>query len=156
MKTGIISILIWALCALSAQANEIHISKKSHYSVEKTLDRLEKALINKGATVFARIDHSAGARSVGKSLPETQLLIFGNPKMGTPLMQEEILVAMDLPMKALAWADQQGQVWLSYLKPEVLAARYKLKNKTLINKMAMTLDALSNQALQAEPQEMTP
>lgn len=129
-------------------AADNYISKKSPYSVPKTLDRLENIVKSKGITVFTRVDHSAGARRVGQSMSDTQLLIFGNPKMGTPLMQEQIMMGLDLPMKALAWTDSRGQVWLSYLKPQVLQQRHGLANMAIIKKMTGALNAMTSKAVE--------
>jgi uncharacterized protein (DUF302 family) len=102
------------------------VNVKSAHSVKDTANRLEKALTNKGMTVFIRIDHAAGAKKVGLALPPTELVIFGNPKVGTPLMQCSRSVAIDLPQKALIWEDDQGQVWLTYNDPAYLAARHAI------------------------------
>lgn len=96
----------------------------SAYSVPETLARLESILKEKGVTVFALIDHSGEAEKVGLKMRPTQLLIFGNPKGGTPLMVAAPSVAIDLPLKALAWEDRQGKVWLSYNAPEYLQQRH--------------------------------
>jgi uncharacterized protein (DUF302 family) len=102
------------------------VNVKSTHSVKDTADRLETALTNKGMTVFIRIDHAAGAKKAGLALPPTELVIFGNPKVGTPLMQCSRSVAIDLPQKALVWEDDQGQVWLTYNDPAYLAERHAL------------------------------
>ena len=135
---------IWVMPGMAADNT---INKKSMYSVAKTLDRLENIVKKKGITVFARVDHGAGAKKVGKQLHASELLIFGNPKMGSPLMQASPLMGLELPMKALAWQDKSGQVWLSYLKPAVLQQRHQLKNDTIINKMTQALDAMTQQAV---------
>jgi uncharacterized protein (DUF302 family) len=102
------------------------ISRSSKYSVPETLDRVEAVLRAKGVKVFARIDHSGEAASVGLTMPPTQLLIFGNPKGGTPVMLAAPTAAIDLPLKALAWQDGDGKVWLSYNDPEYLKRRFGL------------------------------
>ena len=142
--TLLILAVIWAVPGFAADDT---INKKSGYSVAKTLDRLESIVKKKGITVFARVDHGAGAKKVGKQLHASELLIFGNPKMGSPLMQASPLMGLELPMKALAWQDKSGQVWLSYLKPAVLQQRHQLKNDTIINKMTQALDAMTQQAV---------
>jgi uncharacterized protein (DUF302 family) len=98
----------------------------SNHSVAETLDRLVLELHSRGMKVFARIDFSADANEAGLEMPPTQLLIFGNPKTGTPLMTARPSAAIDLPLKALAWEDSEGNVWLSYNSPEYLAARHRL------------------------------
>jgi uncharacterized protein (DUF302 family) len=116
-------LLVFAAPTLAAQGLVI-IS--SPHSVADTADRLQQALDAKGMTVFARIDHAAGAAKVGKDLPATELVIFGNPKVGTPLMECARTVAIDLPQKALIWEDADGQVWLAYNDPGYLAERHDL------------------------------
>ena len=100
------------------------IDVSSRYSVPETLSRLQAILKEKGITVFALIDHSGEAQKVGLTMRPTQLLIFGGPKAGTPLMVAAPRVAIDLPLKALAWQDDQGKVWLSYNSAEYLQERH--------------------------------
>jgi uncharacterized protein (DUF302 family) len=92
----------------------------SRYSVPESLVRLEAILKEKGLTIFARVDHSGEAKKVGMEMRPTQLVIFGSPKGGTPLMVAAPSLAIDLPLKALAWQDEGGKVWLSYNSPEYL------------------------------------
>lgn len=108
------------------------ISKPSKYSVVETLDRLETILKSKGIKVFTRVDHSGEAEKAGLKMPPTQLLIFGNPKGGTPVMLAAPTAAIDLPLKALAWQDADGgQVWLSYNDPEYLESRFGLTDDVM-------------------------
>src|SRR5882762_9904189 len=100
------------------------IDLPSPYSVPETLARLESILKEKGVTVFARIDHSGEAEKAGLTMRPTQLLIFGSPKSGTPVMIAAPSAAIDLPIKALAWEDESGKVWLSYNTPEYLQQRH--------------------------------
>jgi uncharacterized protein (DUF302 family) len=100
------------------------IDLPSPYSVPETLARLESILKEKGVTVFARIDHSGEAEKAGLKMRPTQLLIFGSPKGGTPVMIAAPSAAIDLPLKALAWEDESGKVWLSYNTPEYLQQRH--------------------------------
>jgi uncharacterized protein (DUF302 family) len=109
------------------------IDVSSRYSVPETLARLDSILKEKGITVFALIDHSGEAEKVGLKMRPTQLLIFGSPKGGTPLMVAAPRVAIDLPLKALAWQDEQGQVWLSYNSPEYLQQRHSFPADLLKN-----------------------
>lgn len=102
------------------------ISVKSSHTAKATADRLENVLKQKGMTVFIRINHTAGAQKIGEKLRPTELVVFGNPKVGTPLMQCNQSVAIDLPQKALIWQDDEGQVWLSYNDPNYLAQRHGL------------------------------
>ncbi len=115
---------------------------KSPHGVSETLDRFEQAVRNKGMTVFTRIDHAAGAARVGKVLRPTELLIFGNPNIGTLLMQSRQTAAIDLPMKALAWKDAQGQVWLAWNDPAWIARRHGISDRdAVVAKMQKALRA---------------
>src|SRR5260370_6848940 len=105
----------------------------SRYCVPETLDRLEAILKEKGLTIFGRVDHSGEAKKVGLEMRPTQLLIFGSPKAGTPLMVAAPRLAIDLPLKALAWQDAQGKVWLSYNSPEYLQQRHNIPADFLQN-----------------------
>lgn len=138
------------LVATPGFANDNFVSKKSPYSVEKTIERLQKVVEKKGITIFKLVDHGAGAKRVGETLRTSQLLIFGNPKTGSPLMREAPMMGLELPMKALAWEDDKGQVWLSYLKPAVLQARYDLKNQAIIDKITGALDGMTSKAISQE------
>lgn len=100
------------------------ISRPSPYPVGETLDRLEAVLRAKGVMVFARIDHGAAAARAGLAMRPAQVLVFGNPKVGTPVMNAAPTIAIDLPFKALAWEDATGRVWLSYNSAEYLARRH--------------------------------
>ena len=111
-----------------AYADNGLVNVKSRYSVKKTTDRLETVLKEKGMTIFTRINHSEGAKKVGINLPATELIIFGNPKVGSPLMKCNRTVGIDLPQKALIWEDENGQVWLSYNAPQYLAKRHDLSD----------------------------
>lgn len=99
------------------------ITLRSNHSVAVTIDRLEHVLRKKGMTIFARVNHAKGAHRVGLKLRPTQLLIFGNPKVGTRLMECTQTAGLDLPLKALAWQDAKGRVWLSYNGPEYIVKR---------------------------------
>jgi len=140
------ALLIFGLAAV-ASAGEGVIKVKSPYPVAQTLDRFEKVVKSKGMTVFTRIDHAAGAASVKKDLRPTQLLIFGNPKLGTLLMQSNQTAAIDLPMKALAWKDASGQVWLAYNDPAYLVQRHGINDRdAVVKKMRKALGAFSKAA----------
>ena len=112
------------LFASTIYADDGLISLKSSHNVKTTADRLENELKQKGMTVFIRINHAEGAQKVGKKLRPTELIVFGNPKVGTPLMQCRQSTAIDLPQKALIWEDEKGQVWLSYNDPHYLVERH--------------------------------
>jgi uncharacterized protein (DUF302 family) len=101
--------------------------------VSESLQRLDALVKSRGLTVFAHIDFSVDAAKAGLRMPATQLLIFGNPKSGTPLMMASPSIALDLPLKALASEDAQGKVWLSYNAPEYLKQRHGLRNELINN-----------------------
>jgi uncharacterized protein (DUF302 family) len=107
-------------------ANNGIVSKPSKHSVDETLGKLQHILDAKGIAVFALVDHSGEAAKVGMKMPPTKLLIFGNPKGGTPLMLAAPSIALDLPIKILIWQDDQEKVWVSYNTPEYLAERHGL------------------------------
>jgi uncharacterized protein (DUF302 family) len=121
---------------------------RSSYGPHDTMSRLEAELKARGMTVFARIDHAAGATGVGLSLRPTEVLIFGNAKAGTPLMQSVPTVGIDLPLKALVWQDASGGTWLSYNDPAWLAQRHALPNETatVIGNMSAALAAATKAA----------
>jgi uncharacterized protein (DUF302 family) len=128
------------------KAGEGIISKESKYSVPETLDRVDGLLQSKGIKIFVRVDHSGEAEKAGLKMPPTQLLIFGNPKGGTPVMLAAPTAAIDLPLKALAWQDGDGKVWLSYNDPEYLKRRFGLTDdqiKTIAGTGSLIEQALS-------------
>ena len=100
------------------------ITKPSMHSVDETVAKLEGILHAKGVTVFAVVDHGGEAAKVGMTMPPTKLVIFGNPRAGTPLMVAAPSVAIDLPLKILVWEDPAGKVWLTYNSPDYLEARH--------------------------------
>ncbi len=118
------SLTVASLSVGAAQAGENLITKASKYSVPETIDRIEIAVTAKRMQIFARINHGEEAKKVGLDMKPTELLIFGNPKAGTALMVARPTAAIDLPMKALAWEDRDGKVWLSYNSPELLQERH--------------------------------
>jgi len=117
------------------------VDRSSNHSVDQTVSRLETILRDKGITLFAIIDHSGEAAKAGMTMRPTKLLIFGNPKAGTPLMLASPSIAIDLPLKMLVWEDDYGQVWVSYNSPEYLIQRHHLlpefiQNIAAISKLA--------------------
>lgn len=126
MKKPMLTILLFLLSIAVVYADSGLQHVKSVHPVDVTADRLVSVLAEKGMTVFARINHAAGAEKAGIDLPATELVIFGNPKVGSPLMKCDRSVGIDLPQKALVWEDENGQVWLSYNDPQYLAGRHDL------------------------------
>jgi uncharacterized protein (DUF302 family) len=127
------------------------VVKSSNFSVSETLDRFSTIIKKKGITLFARINHAQGANKVGLSMPDTEVLIFGNPKLGTPLMLSQRTTAIDLPLKVIAWQDEKGKVWLAYNKPDYIATRHGITNQqAIINKITGALNAFSTFATQLD------
>jgi uncharacterized protein (DUF302 family) len=110
----------------------------SNFGAKETMDRVEAEVKAAGMTVFARVDHAAGAASVGLPLRPTELLIFGNAKAGTPLMQADQAIGIELPLKALVYQDASGKVWLAYNDPSWFAGRHGLGTTVAPNVAAMT------------------
>jgi uncharacterized protein (DUF302 family) len=117
--------------APAVEKGMIHLA--SPYSVPETLRRLGSLLQARGIAIFVRVDHSGEAEKAGLKMRPTQLLIFGSPKQGTPLMVASPTLALDLPLKALAWEDASGKVWLSYNTPEYLKQRHNIPDELLKN-----------------------
>src|SRR5512142_1476941 len=145
-----ILVLIAATCSWETQAMAADglITIKSGFGPEDTMKRLEAEVKAKGLTVFAHIDHAAGAAAAGLPLRPTDLLIFGNAKGGTPLMQQAQTIGIDLPLKALVWQDAQGATWLSYNDPAYLAGRHGVGEpaKAAIAGMTAALHAIATTA----------
>jgi uncharacterized protein (DUF302 family) len=140
-------LLIFGAGAALAQQNGL-VMKESAHDVIETADRLEMVLAEKGITVFARFDHAENARKVDMELGPTELLVFGNPNLGTPLMQAAPTMGIDLPMKALVFEDENGQVWLTYNDPTWLATRHGISGQDeILSKMGGALDQLTSSAV---------
>ena len=148
-------ILLFVLIAVSASlaqaAEKGMITKKSEFSVKVTMDRLENVLNKKGITVVTRWNHSDRAQKVDIPLRDTELLIFGNPKLGSHFMTSYQSAGLDLPLKALAWKDADGQVWLTYNDPQYIADRHGINDRPeIVKKMTGALNAFSNVATGGE------
>jgi uncharacterized protein (DUF302 family) len=128
------------------------ITQQSQFGPEETMRRLEAEVEAKGLTVFARVDHALGAEAAGLPLRPTDLLIFGNARGGTPLMQAGQTIGIDLPLKALVWQDEAGVIWLSYNDPAYLALRHGLdeKVKPVVEVLSGALKAIAAKATTAE------
>jgi uncharacterized protein (DUF302 family) len=124
---------------------------RSRFGPKETMNRLEAEVKARGMTVFAHIDHAEGAEGAGLSLRPTEVLIFGNAKAGTPLMQSAPTIGIDLPLKALIWQDASGDTWLSYNEPSWLANRHVLASETaaVIDNMSAALSAVAKAATSA-------
>jgi uncharacterized protein (DUF302 family) len=131
----------------SALAADGLVHTQSPVSVQETMDRLEQLVETRDLTVFARIDHAAGAAKVGQTLRPTQLLIFGNPRGGTPFMQCAQSTGIDLPLKALVWEDDEGQVWIGYNDPAFIAQRHGVPDCPVVEKLTGALQRLTTDAV---------
>jgi uncharacterized protein (DUF302 family) len=126
-------------------------SIRSNFGPKETMDRLEAEIRAQRMTVFARIDHAGGAAVVGLKLAPTELIIFGNARGGTPLMQSVQTVGIDLPLKALVWEDAAGKTWLAYHEPHWIAQRYNVTNAELVvSKMTAMLSAIVKKAASSQ------
>src|SRR5271169_4129557 len=125
--------VLFASEALAVQKEKGIVKIPSHHSVDETVDKLKTILKSKGVKLFALVDHSGEAEKAGLKMPPTKLLIFGNPKGGTPLMLAAPSAAIDLPLKILVAEDSQGKVWIFYNSSEYLKARHDLPQNLLPN-----------------------
>jgi uncharacterized protein (DUF302 family) len=124
------------------------VTLESAHSVAETVDRLAAAVEGAGAKVFARVDHAAGAESVGEALRPTQMLMFGNPKLGTPALQASQTIGMDLPLRVVVWEDEAGIVHLSYTDPAAIAERHGIAaDHPVISAMAGALGKVTGKAV---------
>lgn len=145
MKKMFASGVIFTL-AVSAMASGI-VNVSSDFSVKETSERLETILKKKGMKIFNHINHSQGAKSVGIDLRDTELIIFGNPKVGSPLIKCQQTVALDLPQKALIWKDDMKKVWISYNDPKYLVQRHDLKGcEKVLGKVEKALAGITKAA----------
>ncbi len=123
------------------------VSKASAHDVPTTIDRLEAILKEKGMGIFGRVDHAANATKAGLNMPATQVLIFGNPKLGTPLMLKQPSIALDLPLKMMATEDASGAVSLSWISPQHLKAVHGIEEyDEVFDKMTGALEAVASAA----------
>lgn len=150
IRPTLIATAVTAAMSLPAFAADM-IEKVSPHSVAVTIDRLAAAVEGAGATVFARVDHAGGAAKVDMELRPTELLIFGNPKLGTPAMLDGQTAGLDLPLRVLAYADAEGVVHVTYHAPASLAASHGLPaDAKYIKMMTGALDKLTTKAIAAE------
>lgn len=131
----------------AANAADGLVSVKSPHNAKVTMDKLEQVVKQRGLTVFARIDHAAGAQKVGKILRPTEVLIFGNAQGGTPFMECAQTVGIDLPLKALVWEDAAAQVWVGYNDPAFLAQRHGVAQCPAVENLSKALGGLVSTAV---------
>jgi uncharacterized protein (DUF302 family) len=145
MRHAFLAFIFFASSVTASPADNGIVSKPSRNSVPETIAKLESVLKEKGVTIFAKIDHAAEAGKAGMKMRPAQLLIFGNPKGGTPVMNAAPSAGIDLPLKALVWQDAQNKVWLSYNSPEYLQRRHQIPGDVM--KPIAGIDGLVEQAL---------
>jgi uncharacterized protein (DUF302 family) len=144
MSKKILYVFVILISSFYANAEEGLISLQSHHSAKETADRFESIIEDKGLTLFARIDHQQNAAKVNLSLRPTEVLIFGNPKIGTLLMQCTQSIAIDLPQKVLVTEDAENRVWLSYNNPKYLKTRHNIQGcDDVTNRIEKILNKLS-------------
>ncbi len=147
MKKSILITLLILLAVIPMNAVEGLVNIESPFSVGKTADRIESILNEKGMTIFNRINHSESASKIDIELRDTELIIFGNPKVGSPLMKCQQSIAIDLPQKMLIWKDEKGRVWISYNDPYYLVNRHNLTGcEEVISKIENALAGISKAA----------
>jgi len=139
--------LLFALSAAHVSAADGLVAVKSAHNVKDTMDRFEAAAKGKGLNIFLRVDHAAGAKKIGKDLRPTELLVFGNPQGGTPLMECAQSAGIDLPLKVLVWQDAAGQNWLAYNDPAYLAKRHEAGNCAAVPNLQKALAGLAAEAV---------
>ena len=137
--------LLLGLSAAAMAADGL-VAVKSPFPAKETMNRFEDIAKQRGLTVFARVDHAAGAARVGKTLRPNEVLIFGNPVGGTPLMECAQTAGIDLPLKALVWEDGEGQVWLGYNDPAYLAQRHGVAQCPAVGGLTKALSGLADAA----------
>lgn len=151
MRPSVMLAAALSFAAMSQAASAEMISKISPHGVSVTIDRLQSAVEAAGATVFARVDHAKGAASVDTALRPTEMLMFGNPALGTPAMLDAQTAGLDLPLRVLAYEDANGQVTVVYHTPDTLAADHGLPaDAEYLKKMTGALDKLTNAAIATE------
>jgi uncharacterized protein (DUF302 family) len=141
------SIALFLAALAPAYAADGLTAVKSPHDVKATIDRLEAAAKARNLVVFLRVDHAAGAQKIGRTLRPTELIVFGNPQGGTPFMECAQSAGIDLPLKALAWQDASGQVWLGYNDPEYLAKRHGAATCPVVPNLKKALEGLAAEAI---------
>jgi len=144
-----LSLLLPAFVSADSTATEAStdiVKVSSKHNVKETMDRFEKIVTKKGFTVFARVDHRAGAKKVGLDMNDAEVLIFGNPKGGTMIMKLDPAAGLDLPLRVLAYTDNEGKTWLSYHNPQALKNNYNVAKSPVLTKVEGGLAKLTAKA----------
>ncbi|MBE9516533.1 MAG: DUF302 domain-containing protein [Proteobacteria bacterium] len=143
----LVTLAVLSIYSVNIQAADGLVTVKSAHSASVTLDRLQSVLKSKGIRIFARVSHKDNAKGVDLDLRPTELLIFGNPKLGTHFFTSKQSAGIDLPMKALAWEDKNGQTWLAYNDPGYIAKRHGIRNRSeIVTKMRNALKKFTTKA----------
>jgi uncharacterized protein (DUF302 family) len=146
-----IAVVLLLVLPASAQTQSGVVTKASAHSADTTIQRLEDAIKSRGFIVFARLDHAAAAKNAGLTMPYSTVVVFGNPKLGTPSFIQNPQLAIDLPLKALVWEDKDGKVWLSYNSSkylyETIYARHRQPfTAEMVNRLEEGLAKLTDEA----------
>jgi uncharacterized protein (DUF302 family) len=128
-------------------SDSIFVTKPSPHSVNMTMSKLESAIQAKGITIFFKIDHAENARKIGMTMKEAQVILFGSPKVGTTMMNENIFSSLDLPMKIAVVQDDSGEVWIFHISTNALKERYQLPDTQVLDQVELLLDTLTEQAI---------
>lgn len=143
MLRNVVFLVLLAFSSVAGAADGL-IALKSPHNSKDTMSKLEEIVKQRGLNVFARIDHAGGAAKIGRTLRPTELLIFGNPQGGTPLMECAQSAGIDLPLKALVWEDAGGQVWLGYNDPAYLAQRHRAAACPVVENLRKALSGIAD------------
>jgi len=145
MKNHLSKILFIMVVVMSGLASADIVKKPSAHGVKETMDKFETLVESKGLTVFARVDHKKNAAGIDMKMNDAEVLIFGNPKGGTVLMNQDIAVSLDLPLRVAVYKDQSGKVWLSYHNPQDLKGSYDVAGATkVLDTVESALDKLTS------------
>lgn len=148
MRRLLFAAVFLALAAPAAAQAPAPVTKTSPHDLGATVARLEAAITKRGAAIIAKVDHAAAAKANGLELKPTVVVIFGNPKLGTPLMQANPTAGLDLPMRVLVWQDAAGAVKVGYWPPATLAQMHAIKDRdAVLQTIAGALDAITNEAI---------
>jgi len=144
MKTSLMKAFFILVLFVPGFAFADVIKKPSQHSVKDTMDKFETLIKSKGLTVFVRVDHTKNAKGIDVVMNDAEVIVFGNPKIGSVLMQKDPAAALDLPLKVSVYKDDSGKVWLSYRNPQDFSKDYNLTGSPVLGKVETTLDGLTN------------
>jgi uncharacterized protein (DUF302 family) len=125
-------------------ARNLLIRKKSIFSVEETIEKIKVFLKEKGIAIFSQINHAQNAKDIGLEMNDAQVIIFGNPKVGTLMMQKNLLLSLDLPLKIAVMKDDSGTIWVVYNSPEIFRERYDFSDSEILERIDAILDKITD------------